>query len=419
LRLRDTDQSTKEKKRLNQLEEAFDLHLKIEQDDKNDLLNQYHKARCLLQIGTWYLMSSNIQRSLGYFEEALHIAHVLENSSLEAVANDRISIFYRRRYDYSTALLYSTRAVELTEIEHNQVLYHTVLNPIALIQMQRGQLEQAKINFERMIRFWSSRSKLRSAILLENLAKVYYMERQYVKARELITRAIKFQEDFSRGFQLCRLYSYRVDINLILGDREMAIRDLEHAQTQVDDTDEVAKWYSDWAKALYLKSSPRGSDKYKAQDLLYYLVDNNEFMSIDLINAIIHLIELLIVEYQTYGEAVVLQEINSYTERMYKIGKEQHLAPVLINILLLKSRLSIVQSEFENAIATIDEAIKTAEKTENAEFISRVESERKKFYQELNELKEVMGNSSIYERIRNTALIDYIRKARGLYEDNE
>ncbi|MHA2278810.1 MAG: hypothetical protein ACXAC2_23775, partial [Candidatus Kariarchaeaceae archaeon] len=163
-----------------------------------------------------------------------------------------------------------------------------------------------------------------------------------------------------------------------------------------------------------LKNNPRARDKITAQNLFEEVL--NESVNVETSSlAILNLSELLLDELKTYGSEEVLEEIEDKTRQLYELAQEHQLYPLIVEVLVLRAKLSFMKLELDETTKILNQANLIAEERGLKNLVRIVENETKKIENEISLAAEITRRSStIQERIDKAQIIEYIEKMQHL-----
>ena len=110
------------------------------------------------------------------------------------------------------------------------------------------------------------------------------------------------------------------------------------------------------SRGLLLKNSNRIKDRGEAHRILEEIADEEPVFHELIVTAMLNLCELLIFELETIGDRQILLEILSLTDKITEFIKIQHNYKTHSEILLMQSKISILNSDIDKAISQIKEA---------------------------------------------------------------
>lgn len=158
-----------------------------------------------------------------------------------------------------------------------------------------------------------------------------------------------------------------------------------------------------------LKFSPRGIQKYQSQRLFNELIlDLN--LNIPFKNECrLHLMDLLLDELNHYSNDEVLTEIVILISEIYETAQEQHAIPLAVEALILKSKIEIINTNFELANKLLDQAVILAEERGYKQLLDRVLNEQHQMQENFDDWEEKIRKSApLKERMERSKIRDYL-----------
>lgn len=335
----------------------------------------------------------------GQFDKSMDIA--LEGELLIEGKTDTNSKYWSGRFlslkgsifnfmgDLESAIHYQNRAMEIRiEINDGHGIAES-LSKIAMVYKSKNNLSQA-LNY-----------------LLKSLEE-FERGRQILK----ITDEAAWGSILGSARALLEIVLVYIKINEIQKAREYLDK-LEEMQTKMA-TYSIPIWY-DLANALIYKGESRLVNQAKAFEILKKL-SKIKIRSYDL-EALVNfnLCELLIDEFKQYGHLEIFEELVFLIDHMYRRAQKQNLSPMMIEILILKSNLSLIQGNLHETEKILDQALTLANEKGLVSYSDKCKDAQTKFHQNLDEWNELVAEgSSINERIKKLELKDYLGQALEL-----
>lgn len=378
----------------------------------------YFRLGELFQIrGEFSLASDYLQKSLALFKKAGNqkgIATCYTRLGTIALASSK---------DFTRAQNYQERSIELlNKLQSRGITYFIAMGNLGWVRRELGQLSEA---LELWIEALTVTKKLGWQIgvtqALQNIGAVYRLKGKYKQALKHYQQAISIQRNLAGGVygDLLRAWSC-YDIIVLITQYFPE----EDALPYVKELEQLVGGGKGWqaqiypvAKALYLKTSKRVRDHYKAQEILEKVV--NEFGSFFDPNigfiAELTLCELLLVELKASGENEVLQEIKSLIQKMQSTAEQNRFIPLLIEISILHARLRYVEGKFQSAMNLLNAARAIAEEENLHSLVEKVSSETVGLERDLEKWQGlIQRNASIQERLEQSQVEEYLQGAQKL-----
>jgi len=204
------------------------------------------------------------------------------------------------------------------EIKNNQYIAH-LLNNIGVYHFQIGECDLAFENFEEALLLFDPETNV---FPLSNLIEVALEKGEFELAQQYYDR-------------LKNLYNQKKDGTIVL----------------------LYQFY----KALMLKRSSRIRDKAKAEKLLKQVIETESLWFETIINAIVHLCDLLLAEFRLNNNSEVLDELNHYIAKLLTIAEKQHSYIVFCETFILQAKLALINFDMKAARRFLTQAQKIAE----------------------------------------------------------
>ena len=446
----------------NQIDEAIIL---IDEKFKSDELSEDEKIHL-------YLSKLRLLREKGYLDKASLIVDLLQNQDrynlndyqlVEFHTNLAYLMWWSGKYDESENLI--SRIYEIID--------HKNLDSTSTIMRCKGTLAHLTgLNHTEYGNTIQSQNHLLDALELRNkygnkieiattkitLGFAYYVQgsyerslQYYEEAQDIFVRLNNAQgigrSKFLAGiiyFVLGRLeigeyllkeaYSYSEDNDNDVFKSRVLLNLLRIEIEKNDTSDEFEGYYEKlqnivgknpgipliffrfrFIEALRLRISPRLMDKVEAAKVFQTILKSSE---IDLelrILTIKYNIEYLLDEYRLYGEEIVLLEIKELLQVMEKIGTKESATAILIQSLILQSKLSLVEGNLQNARKVLDKSLEIGKQSDNLNFGEEVLAEIDYLEKHIEEWQTMSRmNIHLYEKFEKARVMEYLKSTQDI-----
>lgn len=171
------------------------------------------------------------------------------------------------------------------------------------------------------------------------------------------------------------------------------------------------------AQSILLKKSTRMKNKVEAQELLKTAISNGIPDANELNLATYHLCDLLIEEFQLYGDMEVYTEATQLLDKIVDKSKQQQNVIYQVEAIILRSQFSLIEGDYEKTVNYLDEAFELASNKQNPSLIKRVNDERSNLLSEIEKWKLInLKNLSVQEKLHKVKIQSYISKALDIIE---
>lgn len=246
---------------------------------------------------------------------------------------------------------------------------------------------------------------------LYNIAKVYKDKNERERALVYYKRCLPLFQDFQNDYGIALTLFRLVEISIESKSLDQAERYLEEFDT-LDTSNKQVNLRKRLITALILKNSPRASQKVEAQTILQEIIDGEIIDHEFTILAMLNLCEILSEELKLSGEHDVLTEISSFLDQLYRTAQDYQSYTLIVEVLILKSRISLISGNVEEADKLLDQALIFSEEKGLKQLEMKIQKENLALKKELNRWKELTRNNvSLSERFEQSELKDYIKEA--------
>lgn len=419
------------------IEEITNLNLPIE----------YLKAN-LIKIDTLQRLSQREEclKLITEMEAYLEVHKVIPLKKLEKIKS---AILYHKGDHYwrigkpDIALKYLTQSMEKVKASNDQELLGMLYNRFGAVYNHKGMYDEALNNFKMSLDIQLHlMNKRELSTVYNNIGHVCLMLGEYDIALECYENSIRFGEEIGNKPDLGVSILNVGMLFLYLGNHDKALKNLKNALTLNEEannyrhtssslyfiiqllletqapTTEVniylkklemlyRKSQSNFvfdrymiSKGLILKSSKRLAEKIEAQKY-FNLVVKSESSRFDLVSeAILNLIEVLLLELKSTESTEILTAIENLTQKLLNDAKRQNIYPILIKTYLLQSKLALLQLEIDKAKEFLEKASKLADEKKLNKLSLAIMKEQKELTEKLTFWKVLVDKKSSYlERV--------------------
>ncbi|MFW9825843.1 MAG: tetratricopeptide repeat protein, partial [Candidatus Thorarchaeota archaeon] len=211
--------------------------------------------------------------------------------------------------------------------------------------------------------FKKIKSSFNIVLTLNNIGILYGEMGEYELAVEHLEESINLLEQIPQGFvSIEETIDSLITLAVKHGDNEHAQKYfycLENIYKQKKN-DRIELLYK-FNKALILKISSRIRDKAKAEELFKELIETDTIAFDLIIEALIHLCDILLTEYRIENNSEVLDELNHYISQLSDIAEKQHSYLVFCETFILRAKVALINFKMKTARRYLTQAQKIAE----------------------------------------------------------
>ena len=392
------------------LEEALG-HFKRVLSLSKDIRHDENLSVALTNIGTIHIDSGQLDEALDHFKQAYVIMKELGDPFKIALLQRNIGLIYRRKGEFNLALDYYKKSLENRIKIGNDEEIAKQLNSIGILLSLKGELETALNYIERSLIIWErTGSQLEVASVLNDKAIILQKQAKYQEAEEFFRRSLKIRKKVGDEIDISETLFYLVLLHLEKETNNFETYFKELQKISKKSKNKVVKIRSRLAEAAILHSSSRMSKKVEAHELFEQVLAEGIVDSDLTIFTMLNLCEFLILELKGSGEREVLIEIQTLLEKLYEIATEQESHSLLIDILILQSKLALLEFNFSNAGDFLTDAREIAEKKGLNEFLLKISYLQHELVDESAKLSKVASQIPMQQRMEQLDIENYIKE---------
>ncbi len=293
----------------------------------------------------------------------------------------------------------------------------STLNKLSLISKFQGKLLESIKMSEESIQIDQELGNIQAvATTLMTVAIAQRELKQEKLALENLEKSLSFLQKEENHFLLA-LANYEMFITQVKNDRELAsifYGDIQDIHNQNKDNEGI-RLIHDLTKAIYLKTSKRGKDKYQSQELLVDIVNRKLVDYRITIYAMLNLMELQLEEFQSYGEEEVFHEIIDWIERMKVIAITHDSLLLIGEINLIEGKFELLKGNITIANDKFDSALNYARFNGLEKLVEKVLNEKNKFEEELQKWETLSHKgAALLNELSKNELENYIEQIANL-----
>jgi tetratricopeptide (TPR) repeat protein len=315
--------------------------------------------------GWFYLQIRDADQALKHFELSISLREEL--GAKQEIALSLAGIVYILcvyKVDYDRALKFSERSMTIAEESGNKWLIGYSSKIMAMVHILKGELDNSIILYERSLTIFNDfNNKSMVASILNPLGEAYRQRGELDRALECLEQSLAIYEESGNLRSIVNVHDYLIQILIDKGDIERAqiyLHDLEQLNSQLKDKQFNLMYLFD--KAILLKTSPRISNKGKAEEILKGILEEEDTTYELVIRALLNLCELLLTELRITNDLEVLDELNQFIARLLDIAEKSHSYSILCETLLIQAKLALISLNLEKAQRLLTQGQKIAEK---------------------------------------------------------
>ncbi|RMG25871.1 MAG: hypothetical protein D6732_21840 [Methanobacteriota archaeon] len=402
--------------RLGRIKEAIDLinkaqkyMKKIDKEKESDLM------------GRLLFVEGLVKNELGMREEgiekliaAYEIWDQLENKLDKAITLNSIGVIHYERSELVDALKSFKKALAILEEVGNETYASKVLNNIGLIHIERGDYDKAATFLQRGIEIKKKLNSSHSTDFLHlNLGRIFFEQGNLEEAEQHFLRSLQLRRIIGNDINVSHSLYYLALTYTAKGEFQQAeqyISELEVLELSSENRIVTARYLA--SKAFWLKKQKRLYQKMQAYPLFEKIIKEYDTLDHNLtVFAIENLIDLTLIEATVSNEEWLVEEIYQLGQKLLKIGQMHRSYPVVINSLILISKIELIRKNMERAMNALEQAILIAEEQGLENHKEKAKAHQKEIENQISTwAKLIESNADVVERVRQSDILDYLTR---------
>jgi len=262
------------------------------------------------------------------------------------------------------ALEFTERALTLAKEANHKFYISRSLVLKALFHHQKGRIPQCIPLYEQSLAIAKKiRNKRLISSNLNNLSDVYRMKGELDLALDYSLQSLDHSFDTGNFRRTAMFYDSLIRILIEKGDLEQAKQHFNKLeQINKQQKDKLINLVFIYNKAIFLKESPRISNRGRAEDILKQILEDKDIFWELKERVLLTLCELLLLELQMTGDLEVLEEVESLITQLLDTAENSRSYWIWGETLLLQAKLSLISLNLKEARRFLTQGQKTAEK---------------------------------------------------------
>jgi tetratricopeptide (TPR) repeat protein len=368
-------------------------------------------GKAISMLGLIYLERGNLDLAITYLKSSISMMENSEDLKNLGIVYLYLTDIYKNKGELNRAFHYGQRCYKYfvkLESDHflGEIMYY-----LGLTLKLWGDQEAAIKFLFKSVEYHNKVGRI-GAKALSYLAEIYHQKKDFKNALKYYLICMEYFEE--TGYNL--LENKLVHYNLIklyheYGNNEENLK--YHLNRLIEmDTQEKTPFTNQMvllSKAIRLKSSKRLHNLSEAQ-CIYLEVANEEICFHDFTTeAIINVCDILVYELKMSGVKEIISELSSWINRMKEIARNQPSYSLLVEVLLLQSKIALVKLDFDTSNKLLIKAEKLTEKKNLKAVLNRVKIARSNITEHMKFLKKIQEeyeNPPIGEILQITGLAE-------------
>ncbi|MCY3410765.1 MAG: tetratricopeptide repeat protein [Candidatus Heimdallarchaeota archaeon] len=383
--------------------------------------NQLQLLKINNNLGMIYWRLGSFDEALSAFENALASSKEIGADAYFGPISLNIGLIYQDKGDVEKAFeTFNQCLADFKKKDDKPNLATTLLN-LGNLQQLVGDYTKAIFTMNDAAKIFKELDdKSNLATIYGNIGGVHLQREKYKDALGFFEKSIALAEDIGPHLLMDPLAS-SIEALVALDEMDQAKENLKKLKNVKDEMNlrAIDKLY-DYANAQILLKSSRVVQRAEAQKILNEMANDTEGIDQSFTtNAMLLLGGLLLEELKASPSEEALTEFKNLIDKLDKVARGGETAldqiPNVIKILLLRSKLAIIDLNIDEAQKILDEAHDLASKKRLSIFTKQIEGERENIKNQMMKYKSMVEeNASLYERLQQSQIENYLSRAEAI-----
>ena len=328
--------------------------------------------------------------------------------------------------NYKQALEYFDKFIPINEkwgYSANLTLCYITMGRIKLIQGE----------FENSIEYFKNADELLADVDIDtywifiqnwiynqqSLGLAAYQMGNYEKSLDYFERAKKHAKKHNRHHDMatCNVSIINSLLELDKYDQVSGYVDEFDELIEASKDDPVIIKQSKLAKGLWLKNSPRITQKAEAQTLFRELSEDPEVLSETSLMAKLNLCDLLVAELQSFGEQEAFTDVSKIINEIHETARKEHSYNLMAQTYLLKSKIALIDLDIDQSKEMLTKAEEIAKNKELGKLLITIQDDQQLLIKNLTQWTAFANeNLPLMERVKKSEIQQYIANASKIVQ---
>lgn len=403
--------------------------------------NNFNELQEILPDDNYFLINGLLANNLGalanisrdnksaipFFIKSLEYFNKINNTEYLMKVNSNIGTAYQQLDDYQNAVFYLKKAVDYASDIKDTSIYFGIQFNLGLLYRKKGELKEAEFYFDQAKNYFEEVKDIWVlGSIYQNIGIIHDLRGEVEKALDCYNKSLGYFENIKYMVGIGETYNNMGMSYQKLGDLAVALEyfimcyEIRINQDDILEINNILynlyditnkldnpnnkKYYEElqsnskgghsWnelATAKEYRKSKRLKKLVQAQEIYTGLIDSNDTFPEIKIIALFQLTEMLIKEYKEARQPEIILEITSLLDQLEFIAENQNSFWLQTQLLMLKSKLALLNVNIKDAKEFISKAQKLAEERNYTNLAYTLSNEHDTLLEELQEIENMIN----------------------------
>ncbi|MHA2504029.1 MAG: tetratricopeptide repeat protein [Candidatus Kariarchaeaceae archaeon] len=386
----------------------------------DDLGNERQALKLNNNIGLFNYQIGKLTEASQYLSQALVLSEKfgLKENSGAILLN--LGLIFQDRGDITLAIENLEKSLDIFTETGNKPYIAVCQTNLANIYQLMGDVDKAIKTFKGPVQIWEELGNKGELIpIYTSMATAYSAKGLKPKAISLFNDALAMSIELGNHDKMIHPYSSLIE-ELVdadkVDDAKQKLKEFEEILPNVNS--KVGEQLYKLSNSQILLKSARVVNRAEAQKILTELAEDEEIPVQYAIKAYLRLSGLLLDELDMSASEEALDEFKALIGKLTNLTETRGtsgLTPTTVEVLLLRSKLALIDLEIEEAKSLQEQALEIASQARLKEIVKRVKAEQEAMDNQMMKYKQMVDtNASLYERLQESQISNYLKKAESI-----
>ncbi len=319
----------------------------------------------ILRMGC-YWQKGELDNALFYAKFNLDIRLTLKKQLDIANAYNNVGVMYNARGSLIKALSFLKKAFKIHSEINSTRGFSKTGNNIGAILIQLGRLNESLKYMEKSLEIdYSDGYKEGIRVASQNIGEVYWHKGEFEKALNYLFDALEICSKSEDIFQVSEILVPIIAVLLEMNNLKLANHYLYQLELiKNSEKNKIIQQRYFLTNAMVLRKSRKKDSLYKAEQYLRNIIEDEIRYHDITVKALLMISEILLDKFGNTNNLLIIEDINSNFEKMVKIAKNTNSYSLLVESLLLKAKIALLDFNFNVSQKYLIKALKIANKFE-------------------------------------------------------
>ncbi|MHA2366011.1 MAG: tetratricopeptide repeat protein [Candidatus Hodarchaeales archaeon] len=369
--------------------------------------------------GIFHWRKGNYKSALNFLQRSLFLSKLMGGKTHIAFRLYYIGIVYHNNGDMKLAMQSWLESQTLAEITGHIIISTYCLYWISIYDYRQGDPDLALEKLQKVLSVFKQELPVSIEAIaypVHAIGLLYYRNGNLPRAYQYVTESLEIREAINHHMGIATSLFDLIQLSTELDVKKEAYENLNQLQTLSKKTQHpIIKLQSRLAEAFIFKTSNRLYEKMRAYEIFRQILEEKVINYELTVFAILNLCDLLVIEIQITNDEEALKEVEDLFQKLIDLGHQQNTYSLVIEALLLQSKVFLVLGNANKAENYLEQARITAEMKSLLYLVPKISQHQDMMNMQLSRWIDLATkHAEMRERLIEADLQNYIQQCLQL-----